>query len=81
MDFYRDGKLNTSVQEIGTDVIGANVHRSTADRPSMRVGTWSAGCQVFQDGPSLWYLLMLCDRAAAIRGNSFAYTLLKGNDL
>ena len=51
IDFYRDGnregRLNTSSQAVEPAVIGANIHRSNADRPSMRVGKWSAGCQVF----------------------------------
>jgi hypothetical protein len=53
------------------NIVGINIHRSNAHRPSTLVGKWSAGCQVLQDPVHFNFLLELCETAAARYSNSF----------
>ena len=79
-DANRDKFLNTNGVEEQNGLFGVNIHRSNAYRPSLKVGKWSAGCQVLQDPDHFAFLLMLCERAKPKFGNSFSYTLLTEED-
>lgn len=79
-DANRDGELDMAGMPIEEDVIGANIHRANAYRPSLQVGKWSAGCQVIQDPHHFAFLMALCDQAHALYGNRFTYTLLEERD-
>ncbi len=79
-DANRDEILDTSGMEEETGMFGINIHHANAFRPSMVVGKWSAGCQVFQDPNHFSFLLTLCERGHEKFGNSFTYTLLQEDD-
>jgi len=79
-DADRDAELDMDGMPVEEDVIGANIHRANAHRPSLQVGKWSAGCQVIQDPYHFAFLISLCEQASAAFGNSFTYTLLDERD-
>ena len=79
-DVNRDNFLDTSGMEEDTGIFATNLHRSNAYKPSLKVGRWSAGCQVVQDPDHFAFLLSLCKRAAEKYGNSFTYTLVEESD-
>lgn len=81
---YRDADMDEEIDTLGvpedTGIHAVNIHRANAVRPSVRVGRWSAGCQVVQDPDHFAFLLTLCERAREKFGNSFSYTLLEEAD-
>ncbi|HUX53943.1 MAG TPA: hypothetical protein VMV56_05995 [Williamwhitmania sp.] len=72
LDFYP-----TSVEQ---GIFGINFHHANAALASLRVGRWSAGCQVVQDPKEFLFAIELFKKSAAAYGNSFSYTLLEEND-
>ena len=79
-DANRDDVLDTTGMPEETGVFAINIHRAHETHVSTRVDKWSAGCQVIQDPDHFQFLLTLCDRAAAIYGDSFTYTLVTEED-
>jgi hypothetical protein len=79
-DADRDEEIDTTGVPEETGIYAVNIHRANAFRPSVRVGRWSAGCQVIQDPDHFAFLLALCERAREKYGNSFSYTLLEEAD-
>ncbi len=80
---YRDADLNDTLdtdENTETGVFQINIHHANAHRPSVQVGKWSAGCQVLQDPDHFAFLMVLCERAKELYGNSFTYTLLEESD-
>lgn len=75
-----------------TGLYGANIHRANENGQSILVDKWSAACQVLQNryifNPDnnavrvyeFDYFMYLMDKAAAIHGNKFSYTLLNQKD-
>ncbi len=80
-DANRDDEIDTTGVEEDTGIHAVNIHRADAFRPSIRVGRWSAGCQVVQDPDHFAFLMSLCERAREKFGNSFTYTLLEEQDI
>lgn len=82
---YRDNTLDEQIDihgmEEDTGLHAVNIHRANGVRPSVKVGKWSAGCQVFQDPDHFSFFLSLCERGKEKYGNSFTYTLLEEADL
>tara|TARA_R110000824_G_scaffold15564_2_gene65357 strand:+ start:548 stop:1168 length:621 start_codon:yes stop_codon:yes gene_type:complete len=84
---YRDNDrdLNYDLDESNTTtgLFGINIHRATAKAggKSIRVGKYSAGCQVIADNDDWHQFLDICQSAREIHGNSFSYTLLESNDI
>lgn len=81
---YRDGNTDeildfhpTTVEE---GVFGINFHRAKAAAASLRVGKWSAGCQVLANPKEYLFAIDLCKKSAVRYGNSFTYTLLEEKD-
>ena len=48
---------------------------------SIRIGKYSAGCQVIADNDDWHQFLDICQAAREIHGNSFSYTLIESNDI
>lgn len=60
---------------------GINIHRARTSGTTARVGSHSAGCQVFQRADDFAFVISLAKKSAAIRANRFTYTLLEEADL
>ena len=77
---YRDGNRDRVFDLKPSTIIsgwfGINIHNSRDNRVTLRVGSHSAGCQVFADDRDFETFMRLCRLARAAWGNSFTYTLL-----
>ena len=58
-----------------------NGHRSNPTTESAYVENWSEGCQVFKRVKDFNEFMGLINKAKAIHGNQFTYTLIESNDL
>ena len=78
---YRDANRNLTYEEsqIQEGVFGINIHKAGAD--STYVENWSEGCQVFKKSADFNAFMAICNKAKAIHGNSFTYTLLESKDI
>jgi hypothetical protein len=80
---YRDPNRDLTYDEtkIAEGIFGINIHRSSATGTSTYVENWSEGCQVFSTVTDFDKFMALCEKASAIHGNSFTYTLIESIDL
>jgi hypothetical protein len=80
---YRDKNKDMTFNEvvIQEGLFGINGHRSNPKTESAYVENWSEGCQVFKRVKDFNVFMELCEKARAIHGNSFTYTLLESKDL
>jgi hypothetical protein len=80
---YRDPNRDLTYDEtkIAEGIFGINIHRSSATGTSTYVENWSEGCQVFSTITDFDKFMALCEKASAIHGNSFTYTLIESSDL
>lgn len=80
---YRDPNRDMTYDEtkIAEGIFGINIHRSSATGTSTYVENWSEGCQVFSTITDFDKFMALCEKASAIHGNSFTYTLIESSDL
>lgn len=80
---YRDTNRDMTYDEtkIAEGIFGINIHRSSATGTSTYVENWSEGCQVFSTVTDFDKFIALCEKASAIHGNSFTYTLIESVDL
>lgn len=62
-------------------VFGINGHRSNPKTQSEYVENWSEGCQVFKRLKDFLEFMVIINKAKAIHGNSFTYTLLESTDV
>lgn len=82
---YRDNNrdevydLNPLKTEEG--YFGINIHRSAQNYVTNKINSYSAGCQVFSDPKEFISFIRICERASAIWGNKFTYTLIDEKDL
>ena len=78
---YRDANRDMVYDEskITEGVFGINIHKAGAD--STYVENWSEGCQVFKRVKDFNEFMAIIDKAAALHGNSFTYTLLESTDI
>ena len=78
---YRDADRNMTYAEnkIDEGVFGINIHKAGVD--STYVENWSEGCQVFKRVRDFDEFMVICEKAAAIHGNSFTYTLIESADI
>lgn len=81
---YRDNDRDniseeTSILEEG--LFGINQHRANKNSLSIKVGDWSAGCQVGQIFAEHEQYLWIHEQFKKKTGNKFTYTLLKESDL
>jgi hypothetical protein len=80
---YRDPNRDMTYDEtkIAEGIFGINIHRSSATGTTTYVEKWSEGCQVFSTVTDFDKFMSLCEKASAIHGNSFTYTLIESVDL
>lgn len=84
--YVRDSDLNNqpNISPAAKRIVAnlkTNIHRATNGIKSIRIGRWSAGCQVLSNSLDFDELLRVCRIAASKYGNSFTYTLINWNDL
>ena len=80
---YRDSNkdMNFDENKIEEGIFGINIHRSSATGTSTYVENWSEGCQVFANVDDFNKFMEICNKAKAIHGNSFTYTLIESKDI
>ena len=76
-DANRDNILDHDPESITSGYFGINIHRANASVESTNVEKWSAGCQVFADPKEYAIFIAVCEKSAAMWGDSFSYTLLE----
>ncbi|WP_271273811.1 hypothetical protein [Aliamphritea hakodatensis] len=74
-DNNRDAVVDVAFPAVEYGLQGANIHHAAYKGVSQLVGKWSAGCQVLADYYDHRILMAIAEKAAAIWGNSFTYTL------
>lgn len=81
---YRDGDHDNVSESSATEdkgLFGINIHGSNKVGTSLRIGKWSAGCQVFNQWDKKEEFLTICKMFKAARGNKYTYTLIEEKDL
>jgi hypothetical protein len=80
---WRDKNKDMTFDEVTTDtgLFGINIHRSNPKTESEYVENWSEGCQVFKKVKDFNEFMKICNKAKAIHGNSFTYTLITSEDI
>lgn len=80
---YRDKNKDMTFNEtiIQEGLFGINGHRSNPKTESAYVENWSEGCQVFKRVKDFNEFMGLINKAKAIHGNSFTYTLIESTDI
>lgn len=80
---WRDKNKDMTFDETITQegLFGINIHRSNPKTESQYVENWSEGCQVFKRVKDFNQFMEICNKAKAIHGNSFTYTLLNSSDV
>ena len=80
---YRDKNKDMTFNEtvIQEGLFGINIHRSNPKTESEYVENWSEGCQVFKRVKDFNEFMAICEKAAAIHGNKFSYTLIESADI
>lgn len=82
-DKNKDGKYDTTPQNIQEGIFGINIHRATAREggESTQVDKWSAGCQVIANNDSFEKFMTIVKESAKLYGNAFTYTLIESKDI
>ena len=78
---WRDGNKDMTFDEVKTDtgMFGINIHK--AGTVSNFVENWSEGCQVFKKTKDFNEFMDIINKAKAIHGNHFTYTLIESKDI
>jgi hypothetical protein len=78
---WRDKNKDMTFDEVTTDtgMFGINIHK--AGTVSNFVENWSEGCQVFKRTKDFNEFMTIINKAKAIHGNHFTYTLIESNDI
>lgn len=74
-DYDRDAVLDFNNGRKGT-AYGINIHRAHGSGATLRVDTFSAGCQVFRENGDFVRFMKMCGVHAGLYGNSFTYSLV-----
>lgn len=77
----KDKDMQYDVDKIEEGIFGINIHRSGAVNESTYVENWSEGCQVFKNPKHFDEFMAICNKAKAIHGNGFTYTLIESKDI
>ena len=80
---WRDKNKDMTFDEtiIDEGLFGINIHRSNPKTESAYVENWSEGCQVFKRVKDFNEFMVIMNKAKAIHGNSFTYTLITSNEI
>jgi len=76
-DADKDDYLDFHQGPVYNDGTGINIHRASLRGSAVRVGSYSAGCQVIRKPGDWTDFLDLVDASAARYGSVFSYTLLE----
>jgi len=78
---WRDSNKDMTFDEVETDtgMFGINIHK--AGTVSNFVENWSEGCQVFKRVKDFNEFMVIANKAKAIHGNHFTYTLIESKDI
>jgi len=79
-DKDKDQILDMDSATIEKGMFGINIHRSNPYGEASKVDKFSAGCQVFKNVKDFNEFMEICEKAKALYGNKFTYTLLNEND-
>lgn len=82
-DFERDGVIRTDATHLQDNGSGINLHGTYNYPPNVAppaVYNWSEACQVIATEAAQMEFMDLVDKAAALYGNTFSYTLFNIND-
>jgi len=80
-DGNRDKEFDLNPSTIMKGWFGINIHRSQKNGCTLRVGAYSAGCQVFKCGNHFSNFMSICYAAKRRFGNKFTFTLINESDL
>jgi len=81
---YRDGDKDNIAEASATldkGLFGINIHGSNKVGTSLKIGKWSAGCQVFNQWDKKEEFISICKMFKTAHGNKFTYTLIEEKDL
>jgi hypothetical protein len=82
---YRDNNKDSYYQlnenSTQTGLFGINIHGSNKSGSSVRIGQWSAGCQVFSTWTHKEEVMNICEKFKTKTKNKFTYTLINESDL
>lgn len=82
VNVWRDRNKNMTFDNAVVDTAdGINIHCSNFKTESQFVENWSEGCQVFKRKKDFDAFMLIINKAKAIHGNSFTYTLLESIDI
>jgi hypothetical protein len=80
-DNDRDAFGNVQLTDAETGLFGINIHRADAENTSLKIGKYSAGCQVIANPKEFDLFMQLANTHKNLHGNSFTYTLLSQEGL
>lgn len=75
-DKDRDDKFDLDPKTIISGDFGINIHRAIDEQIAIKVGAFSAGCQVFANDDEFEQFMNLCNKSKDNFGNKFTYTLI-----
>ena len=82
---YRDNNKDNLYQlddtKTETGLFGINIHGSNKSGSSVKIGKWSAGCQVFSNWTHKEEVMDVCEKYKTKVKNKFTYTLIDEKDL
>jgi len=78
---YRDNNHDLFSDETGTEDkgtgFGVNIHGAKKVGETIKIGEFSAGCQVFNDWSHKEEFVDICEKYKIVTNNKFTYTLIK----
>ena len=80
-DNNKDNKYQLNEANVEKGLFGINIHGSGKLKPSVQIGKWSAGCQVFSNWTHKEFVMDICENFKTVTGNKFTYTLIDEKDL
>ena len=80
-DKNKDMKFDMDSATIQEGIFGINIHRSNPTTESQFVNDWSEGCSVFKRVKDFNEFMVILNKARAIHGNRFTYTLIESKDI
>lgn len=79
-DADRDNQHDMDPATEDNGYFGINIHRSNPFNKSYQIDKWSAGCQVHANVNNFFEMMELAEKAEAMYGETFTYTLFEAMD-
>lgn len=80
-DNDKDSDFDYDTAKIDEGYFGILIHRASSRDESVRIGKWSAGCQVFANPMQYKEFIDIIIKSAGIYGDTFSYTLINEQDI